>query len=191
MFRSLKKPDASETTKQCLEVFYVLTDHDRLSSSKNILIYAKYLSDNCNTGAEALLKLAKLKQKAIQEHNLRDHNHPAFMQVQILSDYIYTHKQDQAQHLNTAYALRLITSSLNGYDQAALEKYLARLTEDSISNGPLNNLHRNPEPKSGTSKIVRECPRCSQRCRVTNQSVEGKLIEITCPTCTLRWTTFS
>lgn len=38
--------------------------------------------------------------------------------------------------------------------------------------------------KTEIEKTILNCPRCNQKCRV----VKGKMIEITCPSCTLRWT---
>lgn len=191
MFGLFKKPNATETTNQCIDVWNVLTERDKSASAKYILIYAKYLADNCDTGTEAIFALARLKQEHIKNYSLRDHFHPAFMQVQILNDYIFTHKNDKSQHSRTARALALFTSPLGSEDKEDLSQYLERLVLNPIPKGPLKKSQQMPKANSATSKIVRECPRCSQKCRVINQKTQGNLIEITCPTCTLQWTTLS
>jgi hypothetical protein len=112
MFGLFKKPDSKKTVNQCLEVWDFLTERDRASSAKNILKIADYLNQQCNTSSDALLAIGALKQDVIRQYGLNDHIHPAFMQVQILSDYIYSRGQSIVDHTYARFALEKITNSL-------------------------------------------------------------------------------
>jgi hypothetical protein len=112
MFGFFKKPDSKKTVNECLEVWDILTEKDRLSSAQNILKIADYLNQQCKSGSDALLTIGALKQEVIGKYVLRDHIHPAYMQVQILSDYIYSRGQSIADHTYARFALEKITDNL-------------------------------------------------------------------------------
>jgi hypothetical protein len=112
MFGLFKKPDSKKTVNQCLEVWDILTERDRASSAQNILKLADYLNQQCKSGSDALIAIGALKQDVIRKYGLRDHIHPAYMQVQIISDYIYSSGQNIADHTQARFALEKITGSL-------------------------------------------------------------------------------
>ncbi|MFY9184149.1 MAG: hypothetical protein WBJ45_09455 [Limnohabitans sp.] len=126
MFGLFKKPDSKKTTNECLEVWDMLTDRDKQSSAQNILKYAIGLSQQCTTGSEALLAIGQLKQNVIHQFGLRDHVHPAYMQLQILSDYIFSHQQGLPEHAYARFALEKITATLNQNEKSDLFNKLAK-----------------------------------------------------------------
>ena len=89
MFGLFKKPDVKKSIYECLEVWDMLTERDKLSSAQNILKYARGLSQQCRSSSDAVTTLGQLKQGVIKQYALRDHVHPAYMQLQILSDSIF------------------------------------------------------------------------------------------------------
>ena len=124
MFGLFKKPDSKKTTNECLEVWDMLTDRDKLSSAQNILKYARGLSQHCGSGSDALLTLGQLKQGVIEQFRLRDHVHPAHMQLQILSDYIFSSKQSLPDHAYARFGLEKLTGSLTPHEKKELFQIL-------------------------------------------------------------------
>jgi hypothetical protein len=124
MFGFFKKPDVQKTIYECLEVWDMLTDKDKLSSAQNIAKYAKGLSQKCHSPSEAITTIGQLKQGVIQQFGLRDHVHPAHMQLQILSDYIFSKTQDLPTQVKARMALERLTSPLNKTEQAELIQLL-------------------------------------------------------------------
>lgn len=124
MFGLFKKPDAKKSIYECLEVWDLLTDRDKLSSAQNILKYARGLKQHCTSGSDALLAIGQLKQGVIKQYSLRDHVHPAHMQLQILSDYIFSKTQDLPVQLHGRMALEKLTSPLSKTEQAELIQLL-------------------------------------------------------------------
>ncbi len=128
MFGLFKKPDSKKSINECLEVWDMLTDRDKQSSAQNILKYAGGLSLQCTTTSEALLTIGQLKQNVIQQFGLRDHVHPAYMQLQILSDFIFSRQQSLPDHAYARFALEKLTASLNQNEKSdlfnKLEKFL-------------------------------------------------------------------
>lgn len=98
----------------------MLTDRDKHSSAQNILKYARGLSQHCVSGSEALLSLGQLKQGVIKQFGLRDHVHPAHMQLQILSDYIFSSKQSLPDHVYARFGLEKLTESLSQEEKKEL-----------------------------------------------------------------------
>lgn len=45
MFGLFKKPDTRQTTRECLEVWGILSERDKASSAKNIMAYAAGLAE--------------------------------------------------------------------------------------------------------------------------------------------------
>ena len=128
MFGLFKKPDSKKSTNECLEVWNMLTDRDKQASAQNILKYASGLSQQCATASEALSTIGQLKQNVIQQFGLRDHVHPAYMQLQILSDFIFSSQQSLPDHVHARFALEKLTASLNQNEKSdlfnRLEKFL-------------------------------------------------------------------
>lgn len=128
MFGFFKKPDSKKTTNECLEVWDMLTDRDKQSSAQNILKYANGLSQQCATASEALSVIGQLKTNVIRQFGLSDHVHPAYMQLQILSDYIFSRQQSLPDHLYARFALEKLTGSLDQNEKSdlfnKLEKFL-------------------------------------------------------------------
>jgi len=128
MFGFFKKPDSKKTTNECLEVWDMLTDRDKQSSAQNILKYAIGLSQQCTTASEALSTIGQLKQNVIRQFGLRDHVHPSYMQLQILSDFIFSRQQSLPDHTYARFALEKIIASLNQAEKSTLfnklEKFL-------------------------------------------------------------------
>ncbi len=126
MFGLFKKPDSKKTTNECLEVWDMLTERDRQSSAQNILIYARGLAKNCRSGTDALLALGQLKQSVMKQFGLRDHVHPAYMQIQILSDYIFSSTQGLPEHVYARMGLEKITDSLSATEKRELAQILEK-----------------------------------------------------------------
>ena len=127
MFGLFKKPDAKKSIYECLEVWDMFTDRDKLSSAQNILKYARGLKQNCASRSDALLAIGQLKQGVIKQYGLRDHVHPAYMQLQILSDYIFSKTQDLPVQLHGRMALEKLTSPLSKTEQTELIQLLDKL----------------------------------------------------------------
>jgi hypothetical protein len=124
MFGLFKKPDSKKSTNECLEVWGMLTDRDKQSSAQNILKYARGLSQKCSTPSEAITTIGQLKQGVIKQYGLRDHIHPAHMQLQILSDYIFSRQQSLPDHVYARFALDKLTATLDRNEQAELIQLL-------------------------------------------------------------------
>jgi hypothetical protein len=77
MFGLFKKPNTKKTTEECLEVWKILSERDKTSSAKNIMVYAAGLAEQSQTTSAALSDLGNLKQSIIRQFGLRDHVHPA------------------------------------------------------------------------------------------------------------------
>jgi hypothetical protein len=127
MFGLFKKPDAKKSIYECLEVWDMLTDRDKLSSAQNILKYARELKQNCVSRSDALMTIGQLKQGVIKQYGLSDHVHPAYMQLQILSDYIFSKSQDLPVQLHGRMALEKLTSPLSKTEQSELIQQLDKL----------------------------------------------------------------
>jgi hypothetical protein len=128
MFGLFKKPDAKKSIYECLEVWDMLTDRDKLSSAQNILKYARGLSKQCRSSSEAITTIGQLKQGVINQYALRDHVHPAYMQLQILSDYIFSKSQDLPVQVHGRMALEKLTSPLNKAEQSELIQLLDKFS---------------------------------------------------------------
>lgn len=102
----------------------MLTDRDKVSSAQNILKYGRGLSQQCHSSSEAITTIGQLKQGVIKQFALRDHVHPAYMQLQILSDYIFSKTQDLPVQLHARMALEKLTSPLNKTEQTELIQLL-------------------------------------------------------------------
>lgn len=124
MFSFFKKPDAKKSIYECLEVWDMLTDRDKLSSAQNILKYAKGLNQQCSSASAAITTIGQFKQGVIKQFGLKDHVHPAYMQLQILSDYIFSKTQDLPTQVKARMALEQLTSPLSKTEQAELIQLL-------------------------------------------------------------------
>ncbi len=118
MFGLFKKPDSSKTTQQCLEVWEMLTPRDQKTSAQNIHAISRLISRDCTSPTEAILMLGKFKQEVIQKYALSNHVHPAYMQVQILSDFIFSAKQNAQSHEFAHKVLNRMIASLDKTEQA-------------------------------------------------------------------------
>ena len=117
MFGLFKKPDIRKTTNQCLEVWNMLSERDKKSSAQNILRITEHLKDTCNNGSSALMEIGSIKQSVISKFGLRDHVHPGYMQVQILSDFIFSKSQNMADLLHSKMALDEILTPLTNNEK--------------------------------------------------------------------------
>jgi hypothetical protein len=128
MFGLFKKPDSKKTTTECLQVWDMLSERDRASCAKNMLIISNTLAKTSTSTSAALLELGGIKQGVIRQFGLRDHVHPAYMQVQILSDYIFSKSVDNGTHAFARQALEKMLAPLNTTEKAEafknLEKFL-------------------------------------------------------------------
>jgi len=126
MFGLFKKPDTKKTTEECLEVWKILSERDKASSAKNIMVYAAGLAEQSQTTSAALSDLGNLKQSIIRQFGLRDHVHPAYMQVQILSDYIYSKTSEGDAHARAKAALDQMIESLGDSEKKEIYKNLGK-----------------------------------------------------------------
>ena len=126
MFGLFKKPDSKKSVDECLEVWALISDKDKATSVNNIYKYTMYLYENCSDPHGALLKIGELKQGVIGQYQLKDHRHPAFMQLQILSDYIFSKKQGGSSHIYAENAFAKITSSLESEKKIEMSKMLKK-----------------------------------------------------------------
>lgn len=126
MFGLFKKPDTKKTTEECLEVWKILSERDKASSAKNIMVYAAGLAEQSQTTSAALSDLGNLKQSIIRQFGLRDHVHPAYMQVQILSDYIYSKTLEGDAHARAKAALDQMIESLGDSEKKEIYKNLGK-----------------------------------------------------------------
>lgn len=128
MFGLFKKPDSKKTTTECLEVWNMLSERDKASSAKNILVISNAVAQRSASASDALLNLGGIKQDVIRQFGLRDHVHPGYMQVQILSDFIFSKKLDSATHAYAKQALEKILTPLTATEKSEvfrnLEKFI-------------------------------------------------------------------
>lgn len=115
---------AVQTTRECLEVWGILSERDKASSAKNIMAYAEGLAEQSQNTSAALSDLGALKQDVIRQFGLRDHVHPAYMQIQILSDYIYSKTLDGDAHARAKAALDQMIMSLDDSEKKEIYKNL-------------------------------------------------------------------
>ena len=102
----------------------MLTERDKQSCAQNILKYARGLAQHCKSPSDALLTIGKLKQGVIKQFGLRDHAHPAHMQLQILSDYIFSRQQSIPDHTYARFALEKLTNPLTAQERTELFELL-------------------------------------------------------------------
>ena len=126
MFGLFKKPNTKKTTEECLEVWKILSERDKTSSAKNIMVYAAGLAEQSQTTSAALSDLGNLKQSIIRQFGLRDHVHPAYMQVQILSDSIYSKTLEGDAHARAKAALDQMIESLGDSEKKEIYKNLGK-----------------------------------------------------------------
>jgi len=132
--------DSKRTTDECLELWAVISDNDKKTVAENILKISRAMDDS-SEGVDAYATLGKYKHEIIKQYNLKNHMHPAFMQVQILMDLLYSDKRINGDYFQyTLDAFKIITASLATDEklelQRNLQKFIKSQTLDLIGSGP-------------------------------------------------------
>lgn len=127
MFGFFKKPDAVKSARECHDFWHTLTDRDKKTVAENIEKFVVAVSAESSNGAGALSRLGEYKQAVMRQHNISTAQHPAFIQIQIISDYIFSYSQGAAEHGQCASIFKQMISSLSPEAQQevinALSKY--------------------------------------------------------------------
>ena len=127
MFGFFKKPDAVKSAKECHAFWLTLSDRDKNTVAQNIEKFVVAVSTESSNGAGAISRLGEYKQAVMRQHNISTAQHPAFIQVQIISDYIFSQSQGATEHAQCASIFNQIISSLDPAAQKevinALNKY--------------------------------------------------------------------
>jgi hypothetical protein len=128
MFGFFKKPDAVKGAKESLVFWLTLSDRDKKTVAENIEKFVAAISIETSNGAGAISRLGEYKQAVIRQHNISTAQHPAFIQVQIISDYIFSYSQGAAEHAQCASIFKEMISPLSPESQ---QKILSQLGRDT------------------------------------------------------------
>ncbi len=127
MFGFFKKPDALKSAKESHAFWLTLSDRDKKTVATNIEKFVIAISTESSNAAGAVSRLAEYKQVIIRQHNISSSLHPAFIQIQVISDYIFSYSQGATEHEQCASIFKQMISSLDPAIQqeitSALNKY--------------------------------------------------------------------
>ena len=127
MFGFFKKPDAVKSAKECHAFWLTLSDRDKKTVAENIEKFVVAVSAESSNGAGALSRLAEYKQAVMRQHNISTSQHPAYIQIQVISDYIFSYSQSATEQTQCANIFKQMISVLNPAAQQeiinALNKY--------------------------------------------------------------------
>lgn len=99
MFGFFKKPDALKSAKDCYSAWATLSNRDKQTVAENIEKFVDALSAETSNSTAALSWIAEYKQAVIKQYGINDSRHPAFIQLQIISDYIFSRGQGFDEHV--------------------------------------------------------------------------------------------
>lgn len=99
MFGLFKKPDATKSAMECHAAWSTLSYSDKKTVAENIEKFVDALSMETSSSVGALSRIAEYKQAIIQQYQIKDSGHPAFIQLQIISDYIFSRGQGFDPHV--------------------------------------------------------------------------------------------
>lgn len=126
MFSFFKKPDALKSAKECHSFWLTLSDRDKTTVAANIEKFVTAISTESSNAAGAVSRLAEYKQAVIRQHNIRTSQHPAFIQIQVISDYIFSYSQGVSEHEQCANIFKQMISSLDPVIQKKIINTLAK-----------------------------------------------------------------
>lgn len=130
--------DSKRRADECLNVWLVITESDKLTSAQNILKISRMMREKYNTSADVQAMLSEYKQDIIRKYRLKDYMHPAFMQVQILMDLFYTDSRIGTHHFEyTMSVFNEIIKPLSANEKLELERNLKKFIQcESFSLAP-------------------------------------------------------
>ncbi len=116
-----------KSAKECHAFWLTLSDRDKKTVAENIEKFVVAVSAESSNGAGAISRLAEYKQALIRQHNISTSLHPAFIQIQVISDYIFSYSQGATEHEQCADIFKQMINSLDPAIQqdliSALSKY--------------------------------------------------------------------
>lgn len=126
MFGFFKKPDATKSATDCHSTWSMLSDRDKKTVAENIEKFVGALSTEASNSTSALSRIAEYKQAIIRQHQINDNRHPAFIQIQIISDYLFSKGQSMDSHAKCSAMFEDFISPL---PEASREKILRTLNQ--------------------------------------------------------------
>jgi hypothetical protein len=126
MFGLFKKPDATKSATDCHAAWVMLSDRDKKTVAENIEKFVEALSTETSNSAGALSWIAEYKQAVIRQYQINDIRHPAFIQLQIISDYIFSRGQGFDVH---AKCVLIFEDFISPLPEASREKILRSLNQ--------------------------------------------------------------
>lgn len=133
MFGMFKKPDPRKNIDQVRETWAMISVGDKTTVAMNILKVAKGLYDECGSLEEAIAKMIQFKQTVIQQFRLRDHRHPAYLQMEILLEVlIHCSGRTPAQYY-AAETLKEVLEPLPSSERSQVQRYLSKFVEVDLS----------------------------------------------------------
>jgi hypothetical protein len=129
MFSLFKKPSVKKTLEKSEVMWSVLSQRDRESSLKNILIFCTDIANSCKTKKEVFFKIAEIRYGLIREYKIKNDYHPIIMQINIISDYFYSYWNEK-DLFDRANNLMTKVDSLAGHDDglSALRHLLEQIS---------------------------------------------------------------
>jgi hypothetical protein len=128
MFGFFKKPDAVKSAKECHAFWLTLSDRDKKTVAENIEKFVVAVSAESSNGAGAISRLGEYKQAVMRQHNISTSQHPAYIQIQVISDYIFSYSQGATEQAQCTSILKQMISVLDPAAQQevinALSKYV-------------------------------------------------------------------
>jgi hypothetical protein len=112
MFGFFKKPDSMKSAIECHSAWLALSDRDKKTVAENIEKFVDSIGLETKSSSDALSKIGEYKQAVIRQHNINNNRHPAFIQLQIISDYIFSRGQSSASHVKCVSIFKEFVSPL-------------------------------------------------------------------------------
>lgn len=126
MFGLFKKPDPFKTINQSRETLSILSQGDKIKSAKNIVIISKMLSDECQTLEEAISMSITNKTIVIREYKLKNHRHPAYMQMEIILEILINCSGHSVAEQHAVDTLKEILQPLTSEEKLDIQKNLRK-----------------------------------------------------------------
>lgn len=128
MFGIFKKPDSTKSAKECHSAWLALSNNDKVKVAEGIEKFVELLSTETSNGAGALSRIAEYKQAVVSQYKINSNRHPAFIQFQIISDYIFSRKQSFDAHAKCVSIFKDFISPLPEDSQQKILNTLNRYT---------------------------------------------------------------
>lgn len=133
MFGLFKKPDPRKNIDHVQETLSLITVRDKFTVAEGIKTLCKTLNEDCNSLDDAIAAMISNKQMIIRHFGLRDHRHPAYMQMEILLEVlVHCSGRTSAQVYATETFLKVL-EPLSSFDRLQIQRNLSKFININLS----------------------------------------------------------